>query len=219
MWINIQRSSKIIQTQKGITSSLWNIMRYKGERYPLKKAENCQKWVDWQLVRFQEEDYEQFKYPTELGLTHLPDLVRECGAVPELITGFVKSTNIDLAHDNFTPNDKFIEFLHKTIKEHIHTVNEIEEFIPIASDTVDGEIVAITDDRKGYYITDTKDPMQEIRTEDLIGNAALKGGKIIPESWHPNKEYSILSEDHGLCYFQPWLIAKLGECTRIKYCE
>lgn len=174
-----------------------------------------QKWVDWELVNFTEEEKKTYNYTHNYGLTHLPYIINEIGAVPEAIAGFTSEQTDKLSKKTFFTNKQFITFLHQVLRDHLHEI-DIQE-ISNVSEMDNGDLVAILDDRKGYYLKNNSDLLMETNSEDLIGNALVSFGKIIPNSFAPSEEYRIYSEDYGLCFFQPWIIAKMGELIKSKY--
>ena len=127
---------------------------------------DTQRWVDWQLVRFTEEDLAKHQFRMPLGLTHLPALVERFGVVPELMVGFTTATDADLTHKNFETNPAFIAFLHETINEHLHASEEMADCIPASAEIDSGHVFALIDDRKGFYATDEVVDPGSILTED-----------------------------------------------------
>ena len=180
------------------------------------KGKEEQKWVEWELIKFTEEEMKKFDYKEPFGLTHVPKVIKEVGIVPEAVAGFTSVMEVDLSNKTFHTNPRFIEFLHETLNNYAHTSVK-EGDVPMEADVFEGDIIVYSDDRKGFYLDNKTKLIEQILKEDILGHAAVKDGEVIPKSWHPNRDYRVFSDNYGLAYFQPWLIAKMADSIREKY--
>ncbi len=85
--------------------------------------------------------------------------------------------------ENFALNRMFVDFMQQVIAQHAPS---LPGFQAEASRQGEGWLYVI-DQR-------TPDPEGAVPGQDVIGGFAVKGGAIVPDSYQPNPNHSLLSE-------------------------
>jgi hypothetical protein len=138
--------------------------------------------------------------PSEQVLSLLsPDEVHSLGGLPvEGIAGRFESESMSVA--TFRQNPAFVEFMHQVIRT--------------AGPKDPGLQAAAQGQREGWvYIIDLRTPegpSGRVPPEDIIGAFEVRDGRIMADSYQPNSEHGVYTED-GLVRLPPFLRRALVE--------
>jgi hypothetical protein len=99
----------------------------------------------------------------------------------QAIVGFLKTEKVD--SKEFSESQAFKEFFNQVIVRHLPTLTEFLN---------EGKKIGT-----GYvYLIDkrTKNPKADVPMEDIIGAVNFENGKLVPDSFIPNRSYKLLTQ-------------------------
>ena len=107
----------------------------------------------------------------------------ENGINNKAVVGYLIDPNAPVLHENITYNPSFIYLFHKTVKETSVNSKQLSE--------------AALKQNSGYiYIIDLRDKNRpNTKPQDIIGAFKLDEGRIVEDSYSPNPNYQLISED------------------------
>jgi hypothetical protein len=129
-----------------------------------------------------------FEVEIEGAIKHMISFIQheeafENGINNKGVVGYLKDPNAPILHENITYNPDFIYLFHKTVKETSVHSKQLSE--------------AALKQNTGYiYIIDLRDKNRpNTKPQDIIGAFKLEEGNIIEDSYSPNPNYQLISED------------------------
>jgi hypothetical protein len=115
-----------------------------------------------------------------------PEQVEQIGSLKgEAIIGFITGHLSLLSLENFYPNKLFKDFMQNVISTEAPKDSEIQA-------------VALEQQEGWIYIVDRRvpgNPQKETSQEDILGALEIKNGRIVANSYQPNKNYLIFGEN------------------------
>lgn len=105
------------------------------------------------------------------------------GIKDKAIVGYLKDPDAPVLHGNITYNPSFIYLFHTVVKASSINSKQLSE--------------AALKQNTGYiYVIDLRDKnWPKTKAQDIIGAFKLDEGKIIADSYSPNPNYQLISED------------------------
>lgn len=105
------------------------------------------------------------------------------GIKDKAVVGYLKDPTAPILHENITYNPSFIYLFHNVVKDTSLHSTQLSE--------------AALKQNTGYiYIIDLRDKNRpNTKPQDIIGAFKLEEGKIIADSYSPNPNYQLISED------------------------
>lgn len=100
------------------------------------------------------------------------------------IVGQFKMNDGQLVESSWQHNGPFVELLQAAIARYGPRIERLQE---AAAGHGDGRMFVV-DGR-------TPDPKGRVPIHDVLGSFAIKDGKIVPDSWEPNDEHRLFTED------------------------
>ena len=131
-----------------------------------------------------------------------PNTVGDKGIPSESVLGEITSPLPSMTPDQFETNESFLILLHQVISERVPNIQEYRQQARMAATGV----LPIIDGRAGQVTGDSSE-------EDLIGHFEIRTGSIVIDSYSPNPNYKVLT-NNGPIQLHPGLEALFLERVR-----
>ena len=121
-----------------------------------------------------------------------PHIVEQAGLPTEAVLGDVDPRRSEMTVEQFTPNEKFVQFLHQIIGRYAHTLPSVQT---LAQKVHNGPV----------YVMDQRSLQKGLRPpfEDVIGWYGARNGELLPETYNGNPNYALLSSAGPITLEEP----------------